>query len=44
MLFIMRPSIPISQYAKERLHHLQELYAFLRSVLQLHKDKMQARV
>jgi hypothetical protein len=43
MLFNMRPSIPVSQDASERLKLLHELDAMVRSVLQLHKDEMQAR-
>jgi hypothetical protein len=44
MLFSMRPSIPISQDATERLILLlQEVHTMVRSVLQLHKDEMQAR-
>jgi hypothetical protein len=42
-LFNMRPSIPVSQDASERLRLLQEVHALVRSVLQLHKDEMQAR-
>jgi hypothetical protein len=37
-LFIMRPTIPVSQDASERLRLLQEVYAKVRLVLQLHKD------
>jgi hypothetical protein len=40
----MRPSIPVSQDAKERLRLLQEVQTLVRSVLQLHKDEMQARM
>jgi hypothetical protein len=43
LLFSMRPSIPISQDAIERLRLLQEVHTLVRSVLQLHKDEMQAR-
>jgi hypothetical protein len=43
LLFIMRPSIPISQDATERLKLLQEVHTLVRSVLRLHKDEMQAR-
>jgi hypothetical protein len=42
-MFSMRPSIPVSQDALERLGLLQEVHAPVRSVLQLHKDEMQAR-
>jgi hypothetical protein len=43
MLFNMRPSIPVSQDASERLRLLREAHAMVRSLLQLHKDEMQAR-
>jgi hypothetical protein len=43
MLFSMRPSFPISQDATYRLRVLQEVHTLVRSVLQLHKDEMQAR-
>jgi hypothetical protein len=43
MLFNMRPSVPVWQNATERLKLLQELYAMVRSMLQLHEDEMQAR-
>jgi hypothetical protein len=43
LLFSMRPSIPVSQDATERLRLLQEVHTLVRSVLQLHKDEMQAR-
>jgi hypothetical protein len=43
LVFTMRPLIPISQDASELLKLLQEVYAVVRSVLQLHKDEMQAR-
>jgi hypothetical protein len=43
LLFIMRPSIPVSQDATERLRLLQEVHILVRSVLQLHEDEMQAR-
>jgi hypothetical protein len=39
----MRPSIPVSQDASARLRLLHEVHALAHSVLQLHKDKMQAR-
>jgi hypothetical protein len=39
----MWPSIPVSQDASERLRLLQEAHALVLSVLQLHKDEMQAR-
>jgi hypothetical protein len=43
MLFSMRPSIPVSQDATERFRLLHEVHTRVRSVLQLHKDEMQAR-
>jgi hypothetical protein len=43
LLFVMRPSIPVSQDAAERLRLLQDVHTLVRSVLQLHKDEMQAR-
>jgi transposase InsO family protein len=43
LLFSMRPSIPVSQDATKRLKLLQEIHTLVRSVLQLHKDEMQAR-
>jgi reverse gyrase len=43
MLLSMRLSIPISQDATKRLRLLQEVHTLVRSVLQLHKDEMQAR-
>jgi hypothetical protein len=43
LLFRKRPSIPVSQDATERLRLLQEVHTFIHSVLQLHKDEMQAR-
>jgi hypothetical protein len=43
LLFSMQPSIPVSQDAIERLRLLQEVHTMVRSVLQLHKDEMQAR-
>jgi hypothetical protein len=43
MLFSMRPSIPVSQDAIERLQLLQEVHTMVRSVLHLHKDEMQTR-
>jgi putative transposase len=43
LLFSMRPSIPFSQDAAERLRLLHEVHSLVRSVLQLHKDEMQAR-
>jgi hypothetical protein len=42
LLFSMRPSIPVSQDASERLRLLQEVHTMVRSALQLHKDEMQA--
>jgi hypothetical protein len=42
-LFNMRPSIPVSQNARERLNLLHEMCAVVHTVLLLHKDKMQAR-
>jgi hypothetical protein len=44
LLFSMRPSIPISQDAIERLRLLQEVHTLVRYVLQLHKNEMQARI
>jgi hypothetical protein len=43
LLFSMRPSIPVSQDASERLRLLQEVHTLVRYVLHLHKDEMQAR-
>jgi transposase InsO family protein len=43
LLFSMRPSIPVTQNATERLRLLQEVHTLVRFVLQLHKDEMQAR-
>jgi hypothetical protein len=43
LLFNMRPSIPVSQDAFERLRLLHEVHALVRLVLHLHKDEMQAR-
>jgi hypothetical protein len=43
MLFSMRPSIPASKDATERLQLLQEVHALVRSMLQLHKDEMHVR-
>jgi hypothetical protein len=40
----MRPSIPVSQDATERLRLLHDVHTLVRSVLQLHKDEMQARI
>jgi hypothetical protein len=40
LLFRMRPSIPVSQDAIERLRLLQEVHTPVRSVLELHKDEM----
>jgi hypothetical protein len=42
-MFSMRPSIPVSQDATERLRVLQDVHDLVTSVLQLHKDEMQAR-
>jgi hypothetical protein len=39
----MRPSIPVSQDAAERLRLLREVHTLVRFMLQLHKDEMQAR-
>jgi hypothetical protein len=39
----MRPSIPVLQDALERLKLCQEVHALVCTVLQLHKDEMQAR-
>jgi hypothetical protein len=43
LLFNMRPSIPVSQDASEQVRVLHEVRALIRSVLQQHKDEMQAR-
>jgi hypothetical protein len=43
LLFRMRPSTKVSQDAIERLRLLQEVHTLVRSVLQLHKDEVQAR-
>jgi hypothetical protein len=43
MMFSMRPSIPVSQDASERIRLLQEIHTMVRSVLQLHKNEMHAR-
>jgi hypothetical protein len=43
LLFSMRPSIPVSQNASERLRLLQEIHALVRYVLKLNKHEMQAR-
>jgi hypothetical protein len=43
LLFNMQPSIPISQDAIEQLKLLQGVYALVHSVLQPHRDEMQAR-
>jgi hypothetical protein len=43
LLFNMRPSIPVSQDANERLRVLHDVHTLVRSVLQLHKDEMKAR-
>jgi putative transposase len=44
LVFSMRPSIPVSQDASERLLRLlHEVHTLVRFVLQLHKDEMQAR-
>jgi hypothetical protein len=43
LLFCMRPSIPVSQDATERLKLLHEVHTLVRSVLQLHKDEMEER-
>jgi hypothetical protein len=42
VLFSMRPSIPVSQDATKRFKLLHEVHAPVRSVLQIHKDEMQA--
>jgi hypothetical protein len=39
----MRPLIPVSQHASQLLKLLQEIHTLVRTVLQLHKDEMQAR-
>jgi hypothetical protein len=41
--FSMRPSLPGSQDAYERLRLLHDVHAQMRSALHLHKDDMQAR-
>jgi hypothetical protein len=43
VLFSMRTSILVSQDASERLKLLHEICAMVRTVLQLHKDYVQAR-
>jgi hypothetical protein len=43
LLLSMRPSNPVSQDASKRLGLLHEVHTLRRSVLHLHKDKMQAR-
>jgi hypothetical protein len=40
LLFSMRPSLPVSKDATERLRVLHEIHTMVRSVLQLHKDGM----
>jgi hypothetical protein len=42
LMFSMRPSIPVSQDATERLRFLHEIHTMVRYVLQLHKDEIQA--
>jgi hypothetical protein len=42
-LLCMRPSILVSQDATERLRLIQKIHTMVRSMLQLHKDEMQAR-
>jgi hypothetical protein len=44
LLFSMRPSIPVSQDASERLRLLHEVHIMVRYVSLLHKDEMQARL
>jgi hypothetical protein len=44
LLFSMRPSIPDSQDATKWIKLLQAVHAHVRSVLQLHKVEMQARL
>jgi hypothetical protein len=41
--FSTRPSFPVSQDATERIRLLQEVHTMVRSVLQLHKNEIQAR-
>jgi hypothetical protein len=43
LLLRMRPSIPVSEDALERLRLLQEVHTLVRSVVYLHKDAIQAR-
>jgi hypothetical protein len=43
-MFSMRPSIPVSQDASERLRLLYEVHALVRSILELYKDEMQTRL
>jgi hypothetical protein len=43
LLFSMRHLFPVSHDALERLRLLNEVRALVRSVLQVHKDEMQAR-
>jgi hypothetical protein len=42
-MFSIRPSIPVLQDTSERLKLLQEVHAWVRPVLPLHTDEMQAR-
>jgi hypothetical protein len=44
LMFSMRPSIPVSQDATEQLRVLHDVHTLVHSVLQLHKDEMQARI
>jgi hypothetical protein len=39
----MQPSIPTSKVARVRLKHLRKVHKLVTSVLQAHKDDMQAR-
>jgi hypothetical protein len=43
LLLSMRPLLPLSQDASERLKLLQEVHAMVRTVLPFYKDEMQAR-
>jgi hypothetical protein len=43
LVFDMRPSISLLQYASKRLELLHDVHTLVRSVLQLHKDEMHER-
>jgi hypothetical protein len=43
LMFGIRPSIPVSQDATQRLRLFHEVHTLVRYVLQLHKDDMHAR-